>query len=330
MSEVDVNIVTWNSQPFIAACMNSILQQTFKDLEVTVVDNGSDDGTVQLLKDQFGSRARLITNSSNEGYCRAHNRAITVSDGTYVLTLNPDVVLAPTFLEHAVEAISAEPRVGAVNGKLLQIDPDQFDGGKFTVPEDEPRIDSIGLIMLRTRRQLLRGYQGGMSDSVHEKEFIFGPDGAAALYLREMLEDVKIEGQYFDESFFTHKEDVDLAWRAQLLGWKSLYSPDSVAYHVRGFRPGERRGMATEIKRHAVKNRYLMLMKNELPQTFWRDWPQILFYDLKILGYILLFERSSFLAYRDCIRLAPTALRWRRQIQKRRRADSNYMERLFR
>ena len=88
--------------------------------------------------------------------------------------------------------------------------------------------------------------------------------------------------------------------------------------------------MATHIKRHAVKNRYLMLMKNELLQTFWHDWPQILIYDLRILGYILLFERSSLLAYWDCIRLAPAALRWRRQIQKRRRADTKYMERLFR
>ena len=101
-----------------------------------MIDNGSRDGTVEHIEERFGGQFRLARNPSNEGFWRTHNTAIPVSNGRYVLTLIPDVVLAPTFLERAVEAISAEPRIGSVNGKLLQGDSEGFENGKFAVPDD--------------------------------------------------------------------------------------------------------------------------------------------------------------------------------------------------
>lgn len=101
-------------QPAIHTCfLHAIIQQTFKNFEVTVIDNGSRDGTFELIEERFDGQFRLVRNAPNEGYCRTHNTAIAVSGGRYVLTPNPEVVLAPRFLEHAVEAIAAEPRVGA-------------------------------------------------------------------------------------------------------------------------------------------------------------------------------------------------------------------------
>lgn len=328
MPLVSIHIVTWNSRRFIGSCLESVFQQTLRDLEVTVVDNGSKDGTSRLIVERYEKQVRLIKNLANEGYCRGHNQAIAASSGEYVLALNPDVVMTPKFLVHIVEAMNTSPDIGAVNGKLLRVGPEAFDWDQFRLPSGDLPIDSAGLMMFRTRRQFLRGYMKS-SGRFNERAYIFGPDGAAALYRRQMLEDVKIDGQYFDEAFFAQKEDVDLAWRAQLFGWKSLYAPEAVAYHVRGFRPGERKGMSSEIKRQAVKNRYLMMIKNELPGTFWRDWLHILFYDLKILGYILLFEQSSLLAFWDCIRLLPNALRWRKEIQRRRRVEPSYLMSLF-
>ena len=327
MDRVSINIVTWNSEIYITACLKSVFEQIFKNFDVTVVDNGSQDKTLQLIRERFGGHVTIIANPTNEGYCRAHNRAIAKGAGDYILTLNPDVMLAPTFLENMILAINSAPDIGSVNGKLLRVESEYF-GEHFEITPHLLTIDSAGLAMLRTRRQVLRGHLADHRQ-YRDMTYIFGPDGAAALYRREMLEDVKVEGEYFDGDFVIHKEDVDLAWRAQLCGWKSLYVPDAVAYHVRGFRPGRREGMAAEVKRHALKNRYLLIMKNELPQTFLRDCLHILFYDLEILAYVLLFEKSSLPAYWDCLRLAAKMLRKRKEIQKRRRVPSGYMAGLF-
>lgn len=327
--DVTISIVTWNSEKYIGACLGAVFRQSFDNHEVVVVDNASQDGTVNIIRRRYKEKVRLVVNDSNEGYCRAHNNSISSSRGEFVLTLNPDVVLEPPFLVEAIGAMKDVPNIGSVNGRLLRVGSESFANERFEIPNSKRRVDSVGLLMYRSRRQYLRGYLENESEWLLRSAEIFGPDGAAALYRREMLEDIRIEEQYFDEGFFAHKEDVDLAWRSQLLGWRSVYAPDAVAYHVRGFRPGKRQKMAAEIKRHAVKNRYLMLIKNELPETLWRDWPRILFYDLRILIYILLFERNSVLALWDFLRLAPRALRWRKEIMRRRRASPSYMESLF-
>jgi hypothetical protein len=159
---------------------------------------------------------------------------------------------------------------------------------------------------------------------------VFGVDGAAPLYRRKMLEDIQIKGQYFDESFFIHKEDVDLAWRARLLGWRCWYTPEAVAVHPRSFRPGQKRdAISPEVRIHSVKNRYLLLKKNESPQGWRRDGLPILWYDLKILFYICFFERSSLRAFGLLRQFWPQASEWRREIWKRVRVDSNEMLRWF-
>lgn len=162
------------------------------------------------------------------------NRAIASCTGENVLTLNPDVVLTPTVAERGVEAIESAPNIGAVNCKLLRVSPGSFDKHRFTVPAGELPTDSAGLLMFRTRRQVLRGYLHTSSSGFHERARIFGPDGAAVLYRREMLEEVRIEGQYFDETFFAHKADLDLAWRARLLGRRKPESEDEMEVVTKG------------------------------------------------------------------------------------------------
>jgi GT2 family glycosyltransferase len=130
---------------------------------------------------------------------------------------------------------------------------------------------------------------------------------------------VKIDGEYFDEAFFSHKEDVDLSWRARILGWRCVYAPMAVAYHRRTFRPhtGTRQHIDAETKMHAVKNRYLLLLKNEAPAGLLRDWLHIGLYDLKILTYVLLFERSSLRALPRLRLTWARAMHWRREIHRR-------------
>mgnify|MGYP005825941715 CR=1 FL=1 len=161
------------------------------------------------------------------------------------------------------------------------------------------------------------------------QEEVFGVDGAAPLYRRSMLEDIKIFGQYFDEAFFAHKEDVDLSWRARMFGWKCIYTPYAFAFHQRNFKSGKRQGIANEIKLHAVKNRYLLLLKNESAAGWKRDGAQIIYYDLKILAYLILFERSSLKAFKLIRQNWKTIQSWRQEINTRSKISPDEILRWF-
>jgi GT2 family glycosyltransferase len=329
MPRVAVNIVTWNSQEYIGVCLEKLFEQTYRDFAITIVDNASTDDSVFIVSKYVNRGVKLIQNATNEGYAPGHNKAIAGSDSEFVLNLNPDIILTSTFLARMVEAIQQDSETGSVAGKLISIAEEQFQAGLPDTLPSGSTIDGAGLLMYKNRRQFLRGHGEDATQSCTEPTQIFGPDGAAPLYRRSMLEDVKIEGEYFDALFRSHKEDVDLAWRAQLFGWQSVYSPHAIAYHIRGFRPGKRVHLAAQIRRDAVKNRWLMNFKNELPLLMLQDLPYILSYELKILAYLILFEQSSLPALWDFMRLLPQMLARRRIIQGGRKRDSQTMRRWF-
>ena len=158
---------------------------------------------------------------------------------------------------------------------------------------------------------------------------IFGPDGAAAVYRRAMLEDISIGGEVFDEDFFMHKEDIDICWRAQLRGWESAYVPKAVAHHIRHFRPGKRQDVPPTMRSDALRNRYLMMIKNEIPRHLLRDLPRVLIYDLGTFSYVMLNERGSLGAYRSAWRLRRRMLEKRRLIQARKMVPWQYMRQWF-
>lgn len=311
---VSVGIVTWNSGADLPACLRALSGQTYADLDLIIVDNGSEDSSVETVR-EMAPEARMILNKENQGYCRAHNRAIGHSEGAYYLALNPDVVLSERYIEVLVECLEARPQCGSAMGKLWL--PDEAKG---------KRLDGTGLFIDRRRHQYLRGHGQIDQGQYNEPGEIFGVDGAAPLFRREMLEDVQLFGQVFDEEFFNYMEDVDLSWRARLFGWKSWYEPEATGVHDRTFKPGVRRPMPRWLRRMAVKNRYLMLVKNEGKETWRRDWWRILFYDLQILGYVLLLEQTSLGAYPDFWSARKSARRWRREIWSR--MTSSQRERL--
>ncbi len=311
-SVVSIGLVTWNSSTSLPNCLASLRQQHYKNIELIAIDNASTDSSLGIVKSNF-PEASIIQNPMNTGFCHAHNQAIRVSSGDYYLALNPDVVMMPDFITHMVQSLNNHPECGSVSGKLWQTKDEE--GIKI--------IDTTGLFLNRHRRQYLRGHGEvdiGEFDTPGE---IFGVDGAAPLYRRVMLEDVKIDDQYFDEQFFAHKEDVDLAWRARLFGWKCWYTPNAIALHPRSFRPGRRLPISREIRILAVKNRYLLLVKNESKASWRRDALRIIGYDLKIFAYILLFERSSLKAFRLFREQLPKAKAWREKIWERVKVDSS-------
>ena len=305
---VSIGLVTWNSVAHLSACLSALVRQEYGNFELIVVDNASTDISLDLVM-QYYPTAKVIRNTSNMGFCRAHNQAIKCSNGHYYLPLNPDIEMEEAYILNLVQSLETLKEYGSASGKLL------------SKPRDEypHRIDSTGLFLDRRRRQYLRGYgeiDWGQYDDSCE---VFGADGAAPLYRRAMLEDIKIDEQYFDESFFAYKEDVDLAWRARLLGWRCYYQPLAVAYHQHTFKPNQRNVILPSIRVEAVKNRYLLLIKNETSLGWRRDWFPILWYDLKIFVYICLLERTSLKAISLLWKTWPQALAWRREIIRRTR-----------
>jgi GT2 family glycosyltransferase len=218
------------------------------------------------------------------------------------------------------DALAAEARIGSAAGCLLRVE---------SLGAAPTCIDSAGLFMRRNRRQGLRFEGRPVAECPTQLEPIFGPDGAAAFYRRAMLEDIGVEGEIFDADFFMHKEDVDVCWRAQWRGWESVYVPDALAHHVRGFRPGQRSKVTAAMRCYGTRNRYLLMLKNEAPAHFFRDSAAITLYDLGILAYVLLRERETFNAFRSAWALRGRMLHKRRIIQNGRRATWREMRQWF-
>jgi GT2 family glycosyltransferase len=212
------------------------------------------------------------------------------------------------------------PNLGSAAGLLLRIE---------TIGAIPTTIDSVGLFMRRNRRQGLLLDGASIEQAPTESRPIFGPDGAAAFYRRAMLEDIAIEGEIFDEDFFIHKEDVDICWRAQLAGWTSIYVPTAIAHHIRTFRPGKRDHIHPYLRQCAVRNRYLLMLKNETPSLFRRDFLRIILYDVLVISFILLREWSSLTGLTSAWLMRQRIIRKRRVIQTKRRVSADKLEQLF-
>lgn len=317
MPSISVHIVTYNSQATLRSCLEALGRQDHPDFQVVIFDNASDDDSRTIAQ---SSGHRLIESDVNAGYAQAHNTLIDQTDSAYVLTLNPDVSLHPHFLSAMQHAMDANLKLGSAAGCLLRVE---------QLGDPSNVIDSAGLAMQRNRRQRLLGEGMALAAYPSTSQAIFGPDGAAAFYRRAMLDDIRVCDEVFDADFFMHKEDVDVCWRAQLRGWESTYVPAARAFHVRAFRPGQRRAIPAHIRMLSVRNRYLLSVKNEIPAHFLRDLPFILFYDAGVLAYMLLRERTSLQAFRSLWQLRQRMLKKRHLIQSRRRVDANAITRWF-
>jgi GT2 family glycosyltransferase len=279
--QVSVTIVTHNSAGYLEACLESVERQDYSRLEIVVVDNSSTDGTVEILS-RHGRHLRVIRNAFNNGFCGGQNQAIQISQGQWILVLNPDVALEPEFVSRLVTA-QTDPSVGVACGRLAA------PGGS--------RLDSTGIYFTPELRHFDRDCRQPDSGQHLKTEYVFGATGAAAFYRREMIEAISVPGpkgpEFFDEDFFAYREDADVAWRAQLLGWNCLYVPEAHATHVRTCLPDNRAKMSALVNMHSVKNRFLMRIKNIGAGLYLRHGLAITVRDVCVAGYCLLVERSS-------------------------------------
>jgi GT2 family glycosyltransferase len=328
-SLVSVSIVTHNSRRFVEACLASVVRQQLQPLEIMIVDNASSDGTAEWLEDwaagtaSLGVPVRLVRNTRNVGFAAGQNQAIRGARGEWVLTLNPDVRLEEAFLLRLLSAARRDSRAGVICGKLLRAASD------FSIPAGPARIDTTGIYFTRNLRHLDRGWDEPDDGRYSEPDYVFGACAAAALYRREMIDDISLDGEFFDSDFFAYREDADIAWRAQLLGWRCLYTPDAVGWHVRGLKPGDRANHSPVLRMHSVKNRVLMRVNNMTAGVYRKVWLPATLRDLLVLGGCLFLEPASIPAFWKAAACLPRSLARRRDILARRRASDTAMASWF-
>ncbi|MEY2565795.1 MAG: hypothetical protein QOE35_324 [Actinomycetota bacterium] len=243
-----VSILAFRSIDSIEACVRSVLGQKYDGaIELRIREQG-DDADEYALLERLAAEARaagcptMLERGQNLGFAGGHNRAIRASDGELFLPLNADAVLAEDYIAAAARAIG-DGAVGAVQGKLLRWD--RSTRGPVTGASGHPVIDTTGLLALRSRRFVNRGADEEDLGQYDDAGPPFAADGAAPVLVRRALDDVAVplaafagtgaEGvEYFDESFFAYKEDVDLGWRLRLRGWSTVFTSAAVAWHGRG------------------------------------------------------------------------------------------------
>jgi len=308
---ISVVVVTAGIKDYINFCLDSLKKQTFPNLEILVIDNSLNPNFSREIK-ECHPNIRLYSSPKNLFYCAALNKGVEMSKGDFILCLNDDVILDRGFIAEALKGFSIDERIGMVSGKILR--------------SDDKTIDSTGLFLSIWRTAKERAY--GLKDKgqYEKEEYIFGVNGAVAFYRRKMLEDIKIDTDYFDTDYRIFYEDLDIAWRARNLGWKTYYVPQAIAYHVRGATVRKsfgidklyaRRYLSNNLNFDLVKNRYLTLIKNESYLDLVLHLPFILFYDFLVWSYILFFKPSLIKDFISNLRYLKPAFKKRSLVKKR-------------
>lgn len=308
---LSVIIPSWNGAKLLPACLDSLRSQTYEHLEVIVVDNASTDESVTLVQRSY-PEATLVPLTENRGYTGAVNAGIERAKGQLLSPLNQDVEVHPRWAEEIARAARAHPEAGAIACKIMLFDRRDH----FHSAGDSFRVD--GLPVNRGVWQKDQGqYDAGTE--------VFAACGGAAAYRRHVLDQI---GQ-FDESFFMYCEDVDIAWRQQLVGWPTIFAPHAVAYHHLSASGG---GVTASYL--TGRNTIYVIAKNMPGPLLRKYWPAILAAQLRIASDALTAWRGAAARARLRGQLAgfltwPRMLGKRRAIQRSRRVSIERLEDLL-
>lgn len=213
MLSASVIIANWNGAAHLRVCLDALRLQTQPDFEIIVVDNGSNDGSPEMVKQEY-PEVRLLALEENYGFVIACNRGAELARGEVLVMLNNDTEPEPGWLAALCRALAEHPEAGAAASKLLLFDRRDtlHSAGDTLGPDFMPQNRGVW--------EIDRGQYDRQS-------WVFGPCGGAAAYRREVWE--PLGG--FDERLFMYLEDVDLAWRMQRAGWKTVFAPAARVYH---------------------------------------------------------------------------------------------------
>lgn len=325
---VSIVIVNWNGEKYLKKCIESLLNQSYSDIEIIVVDNDSSDSSIDIINKNFKDKIKLFLNK-NTGYAGGSNKGIELSKGEFIVIANPDVVFEKNYIKKCVAKLVQDESIAAVTGKLLKYD---FDKNKKVNV-----IDSVG-IRLNHRRQGFDIAQNEFDAGLYEEDKrVFGVCGAAAMFKKDVLEKVKVNNEYFDYDFFAYKEDIDLCWRINLYGYKCYYVHDAIAYHGRGMNSSRgiiniiknRKSQSEFLKGISFRNHYLMILKNETKDSYKKDRIKIYIGFLKYIIFFSLFDWKCLKYISQIKKNKESILRKRHVIQKNIKLSKDEIYQLF-
>jgi GT2 family glycosyltransferase len=307
-SRLSIVIPNWNGAHHLPACLDALRRQTHPDCEIIVADNASTDGSLDLLARDY-PEVRVVPLSENRGFTGACNAGMRIATGDYVALLNNDTEVDQGWAAAVLDTFNRHPEAGLVASKMLLFD--QHD-----------RLHTAGDLYRVDGRLINRGVWERDEGQYDREEYVFSACGGSSAYRHSMLDDIGL----LDDDFFFSCEDMDLAWRAQLAGYRCIYTPNAVVYHHLAATGG-----GTTASFFDGRNTIWLLVKN-VPAPLWR----------KHAGKILRFQLSqawdALRAWRGAAARArlrgmaasllglPKMLRKRRDIQRGRRVSIEYLE----
>ena len=307
-------IPNWNGAHHLSTCLDSLRRQSYLSFEIVVVDNGSTDGSLELLEKDY-PEVKVVALPENRGFAGGVNAGIREARGEIIAVFNNDAEADPRWLEELAEALARHPEAGMATPKVLLFDRRDV-------------INTVGDFYGVDGVPGNRGVWQRDEGQFDREEYIFGAAGVAAAYRRAMLDEVGL----FDEDFFSFCEDVDLAWRAQLAGWKCVYVPRAVVYHKLSATGGGK--MASY---YCGRNFIYVIAKNYPTALLKKHWRRIVYAQFDIAWKALKAWRGEAARARLRGQLAglcglvsqarlPRMLAKRRAVQASKRVSDEYLE----
>ena len=249
---VSVIIPNWNGAQFLPTCIESLRKQTYENFEILVADNNSQDNSRELLGRDY-PEVKVVALDRNTGFTGACNAGMIAAQGAIKILLNNDTEVEVNWITEVVAAFERHPQAGIVASKMLLFDKRNM----FHTAGDLYRVN--GTPANRGVWQKDEGqYQEGL---------VFSACGGGAAYRAEMLEQVGL----LDYDFFFSCEDIDLAWRAQLMGWQAVYAPKAVVYHKLSATGGGKTASFYDGRN------FIYVLIKDVPWSVWRrHWGKIL------------------------------------------------------
>ncbi|MFI5294029.1 MAG: glycosyltransferase family 2 protein [Thermodesulfovibrionales bacterium] len=299
---ISIIIVNYNGRELLRLCLESVFAQSLQDIEVIAVDNGSADGSVEYIRENFPA-VEVVALPSNIGFPGANNEGIKHAKGSFIMLLNNDVEADKDCLAGLVSAMEKDTSVGICATKMLVAGTDL--------------IDSAGDGFSSNLKGFKRG-EGKPAHLYNENEYVFGACAGAAMYRRKMIEEIG----FLDEDFFLIYEDADFNLRAQLAGWKVKYVPSAVVHHKVRSTIGN---MSDTAVFYSLRNSELTRMKNIPSWVFIRCLPayilgtllEFLFFVVRH-GRLKLYVRAKL----DALRLLPKMLKKRKAVMRIRKVSN--------
>jgi len=354
MSKLSVQLVTWNGAKYVPYLFASLRNQEYKNWKLYILDNASEDGMVDAMKkeiENFPVEVELVESKENTGFAGGHNKLFKQTDSEYVLLLNQDMYVMSDCFGKMVTFLDERRDVAAVSPRLMRWDFKKIRNPKSEIrnPEESftDQVDAMGLKIFRNRRVVEqctgRKWEEIKDAFVTSKDLstslgmtegaeVFGVSGAFPMFRRADIEEIAFDdGTFFDESYGSYKEDVDLAFRLQSAGKKTFVLPQVIAYHDRsaagprdmgdGAAAANKKTQSDWVRYHSYKNHLMTMYKNKYWQNHIIDLPWIAWYELKKLVWLLLFDRKVLKGIVEMWKLRAEMREKRREIKGKRKVD---------